>query len=98
MTGKRLFSVVPFSLKMFCYWWNDTETFLVCFQRCLLDSSAVTEEKRLSATGVRRHEVDCERIAATTDDYLAGLIRDIDRDLKALEASAGAAAARRVTR
>jgi hypothetical protein len=41
------------------------------------------------------HEVDCERIAATTDDYLAGLIRDIDRDLKALEASAGA---RRVTR
>jgi hypothetical protein len=44
------------------------------------------------------HEVDCERIAATTDDDLAGLIRDIDRDLKALEASAGAAAARRVTR
>ena len=43
------------------------------------------------------HEVDCERIAATTDDDLAGLIRDIDRDLKALEASAGAAA-RRVTR
>ena len=42
------------------------------------------------------HEVDCERIAATTDDDLAGLIRDIDRDLKALEASA--AAARRVTR
>ena len=41
------------------------------------------------------HEVDCERIAATTDDDLAGLIRDIDRDLKALEASAGA---RRVTR
>ena len=27
------------------------------------------------------HEVDCERIAATTDDDLAGLIRDIDRDL-----------------
>ena len=43
------------------------------------------------------HEVDCERIAATTDDDLAGLIRDIDRDLKVLEASAGAAA-RRVTR
>jgi hypothetical protein len=43
------------------------------------------------------HEVDCERIAATTDDDLAGLIRDIDRDLRALEASAGAAA-RRVTR
>ena len=42
------------------------------------------------------HEVDCERIAATTDDDLAGLIRDIDRDLKALQASA--AAARRVTR
>ena len=42
------------------------------------------------------HEVDCERIAATTDDDLAGLIRDIDRDLKALEVSA--AAARRVTR
>ena len=41
------------------------------------------------------HEVDCEQIAATTDDDLAGLIRDIDRDLKALEASAGA---RRVTR
>ena len=41
------------------------------------------------------HEVDCERIAATTDDDLAGLIREIDRDLKALEASAGA---RRVTR
>ena len=41
------------------------------------------------------HEVDCERIAATTDDDLAGLIRDIDRDLKALEASAGT---RRVTR
>ena len=36
------------------------------------------------------HEVDCERIAATTDDDLAGLIRDIDRDLKVLEASAGA--------
>ncbi len=44
------------------------------------------------------HEVDCERIAATTDDDLAGLIRDIDRDLKALEASAAGAAARRVTR
>ena len=43
------------------------------------------------------HEFDCERIAATTDDDLAGLIREIDRDLKALEASAGAAA-RRVTR
>ena len=41
------------------------------------------------------HEVDCEQIAATTDDDLAGLIRDIDRDLKALEASAGT---RRVTR
>ena len=41
------------------------------------------------------HEVDCERIAATTDDDLAGLIREIDRDLRALEASAGA---RRVTR
>ena len=26
------------------------------------------------------HEVDCERIAATTDDDLAGLIREIDRD------------------
>ena len=42
------------------------------------------------------HEVDCERIAATTDDDLAGLIREIDRDLKSLEASA--AGARRVTR
>ena len=44
------------------------------------------------------HEVDCERIAATTDDDLAGLIRDIDRDLRVLEASAARAAARRVTR
>ena len=42
------------------------------------------------------HEVDCEQIAATTDDDLAGLIREIDRDLKALEEES--AGARRVTR